>query len=267
MVRCGNWFIAIENKIKATSVTPGQLAEQYQGLRQVLQQQNQTASVLMLYLIPAIRTPGNEGAWKVCPEVHQELSFEPEEGDRVALLNWQPTKDAQTVSLVELIQEILEQVRCDNIAPIRSEVQQCLASFVHFALDEFRGYPVAGVAKQTRTVANILKSQENLFVSIGCGMETIVCRAWKKPECAFAQEKVTVTYVPMQNSVPYADFVKLATWAMKPDTPLSGIAWSGRPFYTATLYRVAKAAGDNIFIAIRGGASALTAPTIRQGQN
>jgi hypothetical protein len=273
VVRCDEWFIVIENKILGTSISKGQVAAQYQGLRQVLAtQQLAERKVLMIYLVPALR---NETGWSLAQAAVDELNFALNPGDRAALVTWQPTSE-HPLAFVELLRTILKREGRGEIAPLSSEIRHTLLALIDFALGEFRGYPYQSTgpdkpALPQRRVQELLQANANeaLFVGVQYGMAGVLRRAWRKPN--FASEALAVS--PSPNGwqyLPLREFQALARWAMNPEgVPLHGIAWSGKPFWTAQLYLVAKAAGDTIWIGMRGGLAALhamSAEEIRERQ-
>ena len=258
VIRCGQWFIAIENKIAAASATPGQVREQYLGLKQVLQRRGlDDQRVLVIYLVPALRS--SEG-WSVSQTALDELGFALDGEDCAALVTWQPTREG-TVSFIEIIRSVLQQESRGEIAPLSYDIRQSLLAFIDFALGEFLGYPydrpVDGETPSERRVADLLRSVEPVFVGIQYGMAGVLRRAWKNP--GFVNEVVPVSETSRGwQYLPLHDFKVLAEWAMSPETQsLSGIKWSGRPFWTPHLYLVAKASGSEIYVGMRGGIEAL----------
>lgn len=271
VVRCGEWFIAIENKIALASATQGQLRAQYTGLRQVLEQRGlANHRVLMVYLVPAVR---NGEGWSLAQSAQEELTFERTGGDEAVLVTWQPTRE-HAVSFVEMLRTVLTRESRGEMAPLSYDIRQSLLAFIDFALGEFQGYPyeraVAGPRESDqRRVGELLRANETLFVGIRYGMAGVLRRAWKNPD--FVNEFLQVSESPRGwQYLPLHDFKVLASWAMRPETQsLTGIVWSGKPFSTQQLYLVAKAAGENIFVGMQGGLKALTGlstEVLRQGR-
>lgn len=258
VVRCGDWFIAIENKIALASAEKGQLQKQYAGLRQVLAARERADhKVCMIYLVPAAQS--SEG-WSLAATTENELGFERNGGDMAVLMTWQPTSDG-ALSFVELVRGLLTQESRGEIAPMSYDIRQSLLAFIDFALGEFQGYPYDRAVPSRNTdlhrVSELLASSEPLFVGIQHGMAGLIRRAWRDP--SFKNQQLPVSREPRSwQYVPLQSFKKLAEWAMHPEAhSLTGIAWSGKPFYTAQLYLVAQAAGDELFIGMQGGLAAL----------
>jgi hypothetical protein len=248
VVRCGEWFIAIENKIALTSTTQGQLRAQYNGLRQVLEQRGLSGHrVLMVYLVPAVR---NTEGWSLAQSTQEELAFERVSGDEAVLMTWQPARE-HVLSFVETLRGVLAREGRGEMAPLSYDIRQSLLAFIDFALGEFQGYPyeraVVGPRETNqRRVGELLQTNETLFVGIRAGMAGVVRRAWRNPDFVTQQLQVSETPRGWQY-LPLHDFKVLATWAMRPEAhPL-----------TAQLYLVAKAAGDKLFVGMRGGLEAL----------
>jgi len=266
VVRCGAWFIAIENKILGASATPGQIAAQYQGLRQVLAKKDLAShKVLMVYLVPAVRSA--EG-WSLSQAAVDELNIPLIAGDRAALITWQSTKE-HPLAFVEMLRTILAREGRGEIAPLSSEIRHTLLALIDFALGEFRGYPyeravVHGTETPTQRVASLLESEEVLYIGVQYGMAGVMRRAWRN--AGFVNELLPTATTPNGwQYLPLKEFQSLARWAMAPDTqPLGSIAWAGKPFWTPQLYLVAKAASDEIWIGMRGGLDALTAMTAEE---
>jgi hypothetical protein len=259
VVRCGEWFIAIENKIALASTTQGQLRAQYYGLRQVLEQRGLSGHrVLMVYLVPAVR---NTEGWSLAQSTQEELAFERVSGDEAVLVTWQPAREP-VLSFVETLRGVLAREGRGEMAPLSYDIRQSLLAFIDFALGEFQGYPyeraVVGPRETNqRRVGELLQAKETLFVGIRAGMAGVVRRAWRNPDFVTQQLQVSETPRGWQY-LPLHDFKVLATWAMRPEAhALAGIAWSGKPFSTPQLYLVAKAAGDKLFVGMRGGLDAL----------
>lgn len=269
VVRCGNWFIAIENKILGTSVEQGQLAKQYKGLRDVLEKKNLgDHKVLMVFLVPAVR---NEAGWSLSQALIDELNIVLNVGDRASLVTWQPTKE-YPLAFVEMVRAILGREGRGEIAPLSSEIRHTLLALIDFALGEFRGYPYAravvnGVETPTESVSNLLQSNEVLYVGIKNGKAGVIKRAWRKP--GFLNEQLYTSTTPNGwQYLPLKEFQTLARWALEPEKyTLEGIAWAGKPFWTAQLYLVAKAAGDTFWIGIQGGLEALKAMSAEEIRN
>jgi hypothetical protein len=260
VVRCGEWFIAIENKITLASSTPGQLGAQYRGLRQVLEQRALSGHhVLMVYLVPGVH---DGDGWSPAQSAQEELGFERVPGDETVLVTWQPTPEP-SLSFVKLLRNVLRRESRGEMAPLSYDIRQSLLAFIDFALGEFQGYPyeraIAGPRESDqRRVSDLLQSSDALFVGVQHGMAGLIRRAWKNPN--FANEALPVSTAPRGwQYLPLYDFKILAAWAMRPEKQsLTGIAWSGKPFATRQLYLVAKGAGDGIYIGMQGGLKALT---------
>lgn len=258
VVRCGDWFIAIENKILMSSATPDQLRQQYEGLRAVLAQRGLgERRVAMVYLVPAVR---DSAGWSLAQSTVEELNFPRGDGDVATLMTWQPARDHEP-SVVRLLQTLLEREGRGEIAPLSYDTRQSLLAFIDFARNEFQGYPydraVSTVNTSQRRVSDLLRATEQLFVGVQYGMAGVLKRAWRKPTFANAFLPVSETTRGWQYLALH-DFQQLTRWAMDPDNqPLTGIKWAGKPFFTSQLSLVARAAGDTIFIGARGGLEAV----------
>lgn len=249
-------FIAIENKIAIAACSPGQVEKQYHGLRQKLQQEHgENHTVLMIYLVPAIR---DRDEWSVSPSLLDELSVQTQEQDYAVMVTWQPTRE-HSASFVQVIRRTLQQESEGEIAPLSSSVRENLLACADFALGGFQDYPSLRpvIIKNGMPVSDVLVSEEPLFVGVQHGMYGIMTRAWRNPD--FRQSRVLVAREnPGPPYLPLNEFKIFAEWAMDPENHhLTGIAWSGNPFYTPRLYLVAKTAGDELFICKQGGLTAL----------
>lgn len=258
VVRCGEWFIAIENKIALASAEKGQLQKQYIGLRRVLADRERAKHrICMVYLVPALHT---RDGWSLATSTQQELEFAREDGDMAVLMTWQPTQGGPP-SFVEMLRGLLIRESQGEISPMSYDIRQSLLAFIDFAIGEFQGYPyerTIGPSNQdVRRVSDLLASDTSLFVGVQHGMAGLIRRAWRDP--AFVNQQLPVAEEPRGwQYLSLRDFKKLAEWAMHPEIhDLTGIAWSGKPFYTTQLYLVAKAAGNSLFIGMRGGLAAL----------
>jgi hypothetical protein len=142
-----------------------------------------------------------------------------------------------------------------------------IRSFIDFTLNEFGGFAYQRVTTNKkigqRLVSELLStSDDNLYVGIQYGMAGLINRAWLNAD--FLNNLVSVS--DQENGWQYlrlSEFKIVATWAMDPSIQnaqgLRIIRWQGMPFWPKKLYVVAKAAGDGIWIGIRGGLSALKA--------
>jgi hypothetical protein len=271
VIRCGEWFIAIENKIALASATQGQLRSQYTGLRQVLEQRGLAGHrVLMVYLVPAVR---NGEGWSLAQSAQEELAFERVSGDEAVLVTWQPSQE-HAVSFIEMLRGVLGRESRGEMPPLSYDIRQSLLAFIDFALGEFQGYPyeravVGSRETNQRRAGDLLQTNETLFVGIQYGMAGVLRRAWRKPD--FVNEHLPVSETPRGwQYLPLQDFKILAAWAMHPETQsLAGIVWNGKPFSTQQLYLVATSAGEGIFVGMRGGLDALkrlTPDVLRQSR-
>ncbi len=259
VVRCSNWFIAIENKLNPAAYRKGQVGEQYRGLRARLAQDEsyQSHRVLMLYLVPALPNP--DDTWSVPADARAEVAFPIVGGDSAMVMTWQPCGD-ETPSIVGILRGILAEEGIGAIAPMSAEIRQALLALIDFALGEFRGYPHESALVAPRLpekrVGDLLASSEEGYVGVQYGLAGLVRQAWRKP--VYRNSSVPFSETPRGwQYVPLADFRPLASWAMQPDQPLADLAWDGKPFNTSILYLVAKAAGPRIYIGLRGGLAAL----------
>ena len=164
VLRCGDWFILIENKILARSLTRGQVEEQYRGLRQVLaDKEYDEAHVLVLFVVPAL--PGEAG-WTVSEEVEPEVQFDLREGDLSSVVHWQDVDDAGVVSIVGTIREVLRDESCGDLSPLTYDTRQTLLSWIDFIHNGFAGFPFQRAVERAEVsdevVATLLARTESL---------------------------------------------------------------------------------------------------------
>lgn len=272
VIKCENWFIMIENKIVQSSKKANQLKEQYKGMQEVLRDKGflDECRILIIYLVPASQSGGD---WAISPSFYEELDkVKLRDGDHKALVSWQPTtcEEIDTVSVVSIIREIMKHESEGMVAPISTEVRHALLSLIDFAMGEFQGfhYEKAASKKSSEpktTVANVLNLTGNYYVGIQYGRGGTVWKAWRNME--FLNTEVTLTEDDSRGwqYVPLKDFVALAKWSMEPEQhSLEDLTWSGTPFGTAGLYRVAKYGNPKMFIGVRGGVNVLKNLTAEQ---
>jgi hypothetical protein len=272
VVRCGDWFLLIENKILAASKTGGQLKLQYEGFIKTLKEKDllDGKKILVLYIVPAA---GIGDDWTVSPDFFSELDTVPlRSGDFKALVSWQPTTDSTnyTPSIVGTIRGILADEAIGKVTPIDTEVRHTLLSLIDFVLGDFLGFHYrAATAKKANepklTVKKALLLEGDQYIGVQYGRGGLVSSAWRNNQ--FLEREVTVTddstrgwqYLPLQL------FKQLTEWALSPENhTLSGIIWDKTPFFTHNLYRVAKYGKGEMFIGIRGGVKALEQLTADQ---
>lgn len=265
VIKCENWFIMIENKILQASKKTNQIKEQYKGMQEVLRNKGflDDCQILVIYLVPASQ---NGGGWTVSPSFFEELDkVKLRDGDHKALISWQPatSEESDTVSVVSIIREMMRDESEGLMAPISTVVRHALLSLVDFAMGEFQGfhYEKATSKKNSEpktTVAEVLSLSGDYFVGIQYGKAGILSRAWKNKE--FIKTEVTLTEDDTRGwqYVPLNDFVALTKWCFEPEThSLEVLSWTGSPFATEGLYRVAKYGKSRMYIGIRGGENAL----------
>jgi hypothetical protein len=138
-----------------------------------------------------------------------------------------------------------------------------ILSLIDFSLREFQGFhyekvTVKGPGYPQLKVSEILKLEGDYYIGIQYGRGGIVSDAWRNP--AFADKALSVTEDSTRGwqYVPLHEFRIYAAWAMDPEhNRLEGVTWSGAPFWTRALYKVAKLGKDRFYIGIRGGKGAL----------
>lgn len=271
VIRIDNWFIMIENKIIQSSKQENQIKEQYKGLQDVLRSREfgDNYQVLMIYLVPATQS---ESGWSVSPNFYNEMDkVALREKDFKTLVSWQPStyEEAETVSIISIIREILRDEANGMIAPINIEVRHALLSLVDFAIGEFQGFYYEKAASKKndspkRKVSDVLNMSGDRYVGVQYGRGGIVSSGWKNP--AFLNTEVTLSeesrgwqYLPIE------DFITLTKWSIAPDNQsLEKMTWSNSPFATQNLYRVAKYGKPNMRIGIKGGLKALQDMTSAQ---
>lgn len=273
VVRIGEWFILIENKILAGSKTNDQIHGQYLGLQKVLEQrdfQRGDYKILLLYVVPA---NGGEGGWSVPQAFYDELQkVELQPGDHKALISWQPVEDPdnEPISMVGTIRELLRLESLGMMAPFSVELRQILLSLVDYAMTGFQGYHYerATVKCETRDrkpVAQILAMEGDYYVGIQYGRAGLINAAWKNPDFMNAEMVVTENSGHGWQYLPLKEFKTLASWALDPEVQnLQGVEWTGKPFWIENLYRVAKWCKAEFYIGLKGGIVALDSMTAEQ---
>lgn len=271
VVKCGDWFVMIENKIVHASRTADQVQTQYAGFLSTLGKQGQFGNchVLVLYLVPGIF---NGEVWAVSPSFQEELDkVELREGDRKALISWQPAvgDDGAIPSIVDIVLEILRNEASGTVPPLGTEVRYTLLSLVDFALGEFQGFHYEGATAKKSSgpkvkVRDVLNMTGDLYVGVRYGRGGTACDAWRNP--AFLDREVSVTEDPGLGwqYVPLKDFQKIARWALDPEAnDLSGLEWAGTPFGPNTLYQIGRwGKTDGFFIGLKGGVEKLKNMTL-----
>jgi len=269
VIRCGDWFIMIENKIVEASRKTGQIRAQYEGLVSTLktQEQYKGSRILVLYLVPATSYGEN---WTVSPSFKDELEkVHLRDGDRKALVSWQPVtgEEVPIPSIVEVIRDILRSESQGTVPPIGTEVRHTLLSLVDFTLGEFQGFYYEGATAKRPTgmkmkVRDVLKLLDaKLYIGIQYGKYGTASRAWRDP--SFLDYEVLATeesnhgwqYLPLKT------FQILTKWCLNPEAnSLEGIEWSGPQLDNASIYRAGKfGKTSEMFVGIRGGMKALKA--------
>lgn len=255
LARYKNWFFVIENKINHGSFTKYQTRSQYNGLRNVLiSKKIETPNIVLIYLVPAIPT---ETGWSTSQIFAEELLFNYHGNDFGTVVYWQPPDDAEAISMSAIIRKILRDESNGEISPLNYDIKQSLKAFIDFALGEFRGYyyqtPVKKANSNKETVSNLLERVDDCYVGIQYGQGGLISKAWRNP--AYLNEKVSVSDEQLGwQYLPLSVFKKLTHWAVYPENnSLAGIKWTGKPFWAVNLYRVAKTAGKEIYIGIKGG--------------
>lgn len=266
ITRYKDCYFIIENKILSSSKSKGQLRDQYIGARsRLLGQHGPDFRIVQIYLVPAL--PGIDG-WESSQAFQDEQHDEYQGRDFGVLLYWQPPKDTNDLSVVSILQDLLAREARGMISPLAYDTRQTLKSFIDFCLGEFSGYNYVKSVKKTNggnpvdndqvTVKDLLNRQDGeLYVGIQYGRAGLVIKGWRN--FGFMEESLTVSLVPRGwQYLPLGLFQKLSVWAMDPEhNDLKGIEWQGKPFGAVNLYRVAKTAGADIFIGIKGGLSRL----------
>ncbi|MBM7555791.1 PD-(D/E)XK nuclease family protein [Halanaerobacter jeridensis] len=249
------WYIIIENKINSSSCTDGQVYEQYLGFKETLEKKDiEEHNILILYLVPAI---SSEGVWSSGEFYENELDFKLGEGDYSSVVYWQPPEDDETISIVSIFREILNQSRSGEIDPITYDLNQSLKSFINFCLNDFNGYPYDKVVEKNvhekMKVKNILKSNKEIYIGVQHGKAGLIRKAWENSDFTSEYLNVSDTKESWQY-LSLKEFKTICNWAINPkDNNLSGIHWEGKPFFTDLLYLVSKDEKSNICIGMRGG--------------
>lgn len=265
VIKCGNWFIMIENKIVQASKKENQLIEQYKGIQEVLRSKGFTEDyrILVVYLVPASQSGGE---WAVSPSFYNELDKVPlRKVDYKALVSWQPAtvENIGNISIVSIIREIIKQESEGMIAPLSTEVRHALLSLIDFVMGEFQGFHYEKAASQKNSepkqkVSDVLKLSGNYHVGIQYGRGGIVWKAWRNQDFLNAEVTLTEDENRGWQYVPLKDFIALTRWSIEPDKHnLAELQWTGTPFGTDGLYKVAKFGAPIMYIGIRGGVNAL----------
>jgi hypothetical protein len=272
VIRCGDWFVLVENKILSTSKTNGQLKTQYEGFIKTLQDKNllDGKRILVLYVVPGAGT-GDE--WTVSPDFFAELeTVQLRTGDFKALVSWQPNTDSTnyTPSIVGTIRDILADESLGKITPIDTEVRHTLLSLIDFVLGDFQGFHYRQATSKKATEPKI-KVREALlldgdqYIGIQYGRGGLVSAAWRNNKFLDREVIITDDSTRGWHYLPLRLFKQLTEWAISPESnTLNRIVWDKSPFFTQNLYRVAKYGKGELFIGIRGGVKALELLTAEQ---
>ncbi len=259
LARYKDWFFIIENKINHGSFTKNQTKRQYQGIRKILVDKGiADPRIVLIYLVPAIPI---ETGWATSQKYSEELSFNYDGNDFGAVVYWQPTQDEKAISMVDIIRNILKDESKGAISPLSYDIKQNLKSFIDFSLGEFKGYHYETPFKKVNTnkvlVSDVLVRDEDIYIGIQYGQGGLISKAWRNIN--FLKDWVSMSDEPLGwQYLELSVFKKFTQWAIDPENnDLAGIKWTGKPFGTVNLYHVAKTAGDDIHIGIKGGIKAL----------
>lgn len=258
---------SLMNKIILSSKTKNQLREQYLGTKDRLTKlHGDNLIIVQIYLVPAI---AGQGGWSSSQAFKDELHTKYQGEDFGTLLYWQEPSDSDELSVLTILKDLLNKEFIGAISPLAYDTKQVIKSFINFCLSEFSGY---SYTKQTQVqlvdqankiiVSDLLKQQDDLYVGIQWGKAGLINKAWRNS--IFKDEQLTVSTSPKGwQYLPLAVFQKICTWAMNPDNnDLKGLEWQGKPFGTVNMYRVAKTAGNDIYIGMQGGLEKLKAMTM-----
>ena len=258
VVHYKNWYFIVENKIIQTSKTKDQLREQYLGTRgRLIKLHGDNLSIVQIYLVPALL--GQEG-WSSSQAFQDELHTEYQFEDFGTLLYWQEPSDTEELSVLAILTDLLKKESMGAISPLSYDTKQIIKSFVNFCLNEFSGYSYTKqplgktiVQKDKIKVSDLLQQQDEMYVGIQWCKAGLIIKSWRNT--SFKDELLTVSSDPKGwQYLPLTMFQKICTWAMDPDNnDLNGVEWQGKPFGAVNMYRVAKTAGTDIYIGIRGG--------------
>ncbi len=259
IARYKNWYFIIENKILQSSKTKDQLLEQYQGAKgRLTELHGEDFTLVQIYLVPALR--GQDG-WSSSQAFQEEIHQEYTDKDFGILLYWQEPEDKDELSVLAMLQDLLEKESKGAISPLAYDTKQGLKSFINFCLSEFSGYsytrkPQKGFQQQQNDkvkVSDLLQQQDELYIGIQWGKAGLIIKSWRNHD--FKNELLSVSPIPKGwQYLPLPLFQKMCTWAMDPENhDLNDIDWQGKPFGSVNLYRVAKTAGENIYIGMQGG--------------
>jgi len=243
--------IAIENKIRAESLEQGQLAKEYDGLKNKYPEYR----INMVYLVPGCSLKDPE---KMQTEYGSLLV---EDNDSKSCITWQNESDA-VPSISQMIATILEGESRGLIDPIDGYTRHTLKAFNSFIVNEFSGYEYDRRVKQTglnpKTEDTLGKDEllgkDSGFVGISGGVSGLISSNLENLNV----RKFQYTTQDMEGKPNWFDissFKKLFTWLGNTSLK-SNFDWDGY-FSSKNIYRIAKADADLVFIGIRGGEKAL----------
>lgn len=277
VIKAHECFILIENKISASSTTDDQLVEQYRGFAKRLRPADgndglfgKNRPIVSIFLVPA--EPSGEGK-KALPQFAldeiEKLGLA--STDNAQLVTWQQADLDDAVSIIGILRDVLSDDAAGRISPLTYDMGQLIRAFIDFAENDFCGFAYERVTQKKvtgqRLVSDLLESSDNLFVGIQYGIAGLINRAWHNSD--FSNELLSVS--DQENGWQYlklTDFQAVARWAMNPSDEtaqlLASVQWRGMPFWIRKLYCVSKAAGDSIWIGMRGGIDALEAMSPEQ---
>lgn len=275
VVRCGDWFIMIENKIALSSKTSNQILNQYAGLQKILAQKGFEGNfkILLIYLVPAI---GEAEEWFVPAAFSDEMdkvALRP--SDVKSLVSWQPAVESEQTdaSIIDIIRTLLRLESEGRTAPISIEARQTLLSLVDFAMGEFQGYhyeqaTVKNADDKRARVSDLMTLQGDYYIGVQYGRAGLIDAAWRNPTFLSKELIVTDDGTRGWQYLPLEDFKVFVQWALNPERESLGtMQWSGKPFWIENLYRVGKWGNSNFFIGVKGGlpvVEAMSADQIRE---
>jgi hypothetical protein len=250
-----DWLLAIEKKIYVKSVSDGQLSRQYKGLKK----RNPGNKIGMIYVVPIeedaeILEPKSE-------QIFNELSVI--DDDFKAIVTWQRNKIENTLSMHDVITEILQDEMVGRTDPIPEYTRHTLKALNAFIANNFAGYDyeradtASGVNPLTEEQLSIdrLAHKNAGYVGVKGGIRGLL----KMETTKIRTHRFQYSSQDMSDKPQWIEietFNKIVAWISTGN--VADIAWRGR-LHADSLYRVAKDFGNKVFIGIKGGQNALRA--------
>jgi hypothetical protein len=255
-----DWIFSIENKIRSESISNiDQLSMQYNGLKKMIKDRYENQyRIAIIFLVPAAA----DGT--LAPNIEYTFNnLQILEGDFKIIVTWQKS-ESDYPSISNMIESLLKDEGAGNIDPVPEYTRHTLKAFNHFITNDFTGYEYerstssyAGENPLTEARHNIneLWNINEGFVGVQNGIGGLLRR--------MTMNKIRVhqfqyTKADMSNRAGWLDielFNNVTKWLVNGENV--DIKWQGK-FYSDVLFKIAKDFKNNVFIGIKGGASALS---------